>query len=562
MNPLLGVFYHWLGGLASGSFYVPFRGVKKWSWEVYWLAAGVFSWIFAPWIAAILLTRDLIPVLQEAVSHEPTAVGLGFLFGMMWGAGGLTFGLTMRYLGMSLGMAIALGYCTVFGTIMPPLFKGEFVEKILSNDSGIVTLLGLGVCVLGIIIAAIAGMSKEREMSEKAKKAAIKEFSFVKGLLVATFSGIMSAGMSYGMGALQPMADISILHGTDDLWSQLPRLCVILAGGFTTNFLWCLFLFLKNGTGFQFFATRMTDDGKIVKGGPEIETAIDAPGEEMAKAIHNAQTDDVKTNSIASLRVPMIANYIFCAMAGVTWYLQFFFYSMGETKMGIYQFSSWPLHMASIMIFSSLWGLALKEWKGSSAFTKSILFVTLLTLIFSTIIMGYGTNIGKVETERKFAQGSNIIQLKRDVILAMERQDAGEIAGIPAPLSTHVHGIVAEARKIARFEKDERNGRIRIKGLLDDLKLVDQLSLNREDMEEAKKHASSAPPTEEKTRRAKITALASTVARMADEIPEAATAQDVAAKVTTLADAVAELTEILKPSCAGQKNPAPTTQEK
>jgi len=244
-------------------------------------------------------------------------------------------------------------------------------------------------------------------------------------------------------------------------------------------------------------------------------------------------------------------------MAGVTWYMQFFFYSMGETKMGIYQFSSWPLHMASIMIFSSLWGLALKEWKGSSAFTKSILFVTLLTLIFSTIIMGYGTNIGKVEKEREFAQRSAVIQLKRDVILALARQDdAREIAGIPAPLSAHVQGIVAEAREIAHFVKNEKTGRIKIEGLLDDLKLVDQLLLNREDTEEAKKHASSEPPTEEKTKQAKTTALASTIARMVDEIPTTTATNDIAAKVTALADAVAKLTEIQKPSPAGQENPA------
>jgi len=370
MNPFLGVFYHWLGGFASGSFYVPYRFVKNWSWEVYWLCGGFFSWIIAPWIAALLLTKNLFPVLAEAVSQHPSAVGWAFLFGMMWGLGGLTFGLTMRYLGMSLGMAVALGYCTVFGTIMPPIFKGEFGSKVLGTTSGIVILFGVGVCILGIVSAAFAGMSKEREMSEDAKKAAIKEFSFIKGLLVATFSGIFSAAMAYGMAAAMPIGEISLAHGTDKIWSELPRLCVILAGGFVTNFLWCAFLFWKNGTGRQFIEanTKETNASKKVQ------------------------------------RVPMISNYLFCAIAGTTWYLQFFFYSMGETKMGVYQFASWPLHMASIMIFSSLWGIVLLEWKGSSAYTKAVLGLTLTTLIFSTIVMGFGTHIGKVAKENEMRE--------------------------------------------------------------------------------------------------------------------------------------------------------------
>ena len=377
MNPFLGVFYHWLGGFASGSFYVPYRFVKNWSWEVYWLCGGFFSWIIAPWIAALLLTKNLFPVLAESVSQHPSAVGWAFLFGMMWGLGGLSYGLTMRYLGISLGTAVALGYCTVFGTIMPPIVKGEFGSIVLGTTSGVVILLGVGVCILGIVSAAFAGMSKEREMSEDAKKAAIKEFSFVKGLLVATFCGIMSAGMSYAMAAAEPIAEISLAHGTDTIWSQLPRLCVILAGGFVTNFLWCVFLFWKNGTGGQFF---------------------DA----------NIKESNVQTNGC---RVPMITNYIFCAIAGTTWYLQFFFYSMGETKMGVYQFVSWPLHMASIMIFSSLWGIVLLEWKGSSSYTKSVLGLTLTTLIFSTIVMGFGTHIGKVAKENEMRELAGQVNL-------------------------------------------------------------------------------------------------------------------------------------------------------
>ncbi|MGC1294159.1 MAG: L-rhamnose/proton symporter RhaT, partial [Alloacidobacterium sp.] len=183
-NPLLGVFFHWLGGLASASFYVPYRGVKRWAWETYWLVGGVFSWIIVPWLLAGLMTRDLLLVLHEA---PLSSLAWAFIFGVLWGLGGLTFGLTMRYLGMSLGMAVALGYTAVFGTLMPPIFRGQFVSEVLGTRSGIIILVGVAVCVAGIIFAGTAGISKERELSEEEKRASIKEFDLKRGLIVATF---------------------------------------------------------------------------------------------------------------------------------------------------------------------------------------------------------------------------------------------------------------------------------------------------------------------------------------------------------------------------------------
>ena len=171
-NPLLGVIFHWLGGLASGSFYVPYRGVKRWSWETYWLIGGFFSWIIAPVTLGTILTNDLPAVLREA---SGSTLFWCYFWGMMWGLGGLTFGLTMRYLGMSLGMAVALGYCAAFGTLMPPIFDEVFVSKVLGTTSGKVILAGVAVCVSGIAFAGKAGMSKEREMSAEQKQEVIKE---------------------------------------------------------------------------------------------------------------------------------------------------------------------------------------------------------------------------------------------------------------------------------------------------------------------------------------------------------------------------------------------------
>ncbi len=382
-NPILGVILHWLGGLASGSFYVPFRKVKNWAWETYWLIGGFFSWIIVPWILAGLMTADLRSVLHEAPT---SSIAWTYFFGVLWGLGGLTFGLTMRFLGMSLGMAVALGHTAAFGTLMPPIFRGEFQSMVLGTRSGLTILVGVGICLLGIVFAGAAGMSKEKELSEEQKRAAIKEFSLKKGLLVATFSGVMSACFAYGLAAGDPIKALTLRHGTSTLWQGLPVLVVLLLGGFTTNFVWCAALNIRNRTGYQYFSGEVR--GKVPVRGEEpiLENPTDAPGEEMAVAASSEGTD--------LARAPMFSNYFFSALAGTTWYFQFFFYTMGETQMGRYKFSSWTLHMASIMIFSTLWGIALKEWKGAGRRTKFLVAMSLFVLVASTVVVGYGNYLG------------------------------------------------------------------------------------------------------------------------------------------------------------------------
>lgn len=391
MNPILGVIFHWLGGLASGSFYVPYRGVRKWSWEVYWLVGGFFSWIICPWLLASLLTNDLFHVLHE---QSLTTLWWTYFFGAMWGVGGLTFGLSMRYLGMSLGMGVALGYCAAFGTLIPPILpqlfpKGAVVEtigQIASTPSGKVTLVGVLVCLIGIAVAALAGLAKEKEMPAAEKKKAIAEFNFSKGIVVATFSGIMSACFSFALTWGNPIGDASAQAGTTPLWTGLPKLCVVLLGGFTTNFLWCVALNIKNRTGYEYFSSSLRHPSPAREQETIIETALDAPSEEAVE--HSP-----KITSPNSLEIPLPRNYLFSAMAGVCWYFQFFFYTMGETKMGTYKFASWTLHMASIIIFSTIWGWILHEWKGSSRKTHGLIAAGIATLIFSTIIIGAGTYI-------------------------------------------------------------------------------------------------------------------------------------------------------------------------
>ena len=359
-NPLLGVFFHWLGGLASASFYVPYRGVKNWAWETFWLAGGMFSWVIAPWVLAFVMTNDLMAVLHESPA---SSLFWAYTFGALWGLGGLTFGLTMRYLGMSLGMAVALGYTAAFGTLLPPIFRGVFATEVLGTASGRVILAGVAVCLIGIGIAGAAGISKEHEMSEEKKRQAIKEFNLRRGLLVATFSGVMSSCFAYGLAAADPIKALTVQHGSTPLWQGLPALVVVLSGGFTTNFIWCVILNVRNRTGAQYFHTEV-----------RVEAAV---GAMQARVV----------------RAPMLSNYLFCALAGTTWYMQFFFYTMGETQMGRYKFSSWTLHMASIIIFSTLWGIALKEWSGVGPRTKLLVALTLAVLVGSTVIVGYGNKL-------------------------------------------------------------------------------------------------------------------------------------------------------------------------
>jgi L-rhamnose-H+ transport protein len=383
-NPFLGVFLHWLGGLASGSFYVPYKGVKKWSWETYWLVGGCFSWIICPWLFAYFMTNDLFGVLAKQTF---TTLAWTYLFGLLWGLGGLTYGLTMRYLGLSLGTGVALGYCAAFGTMVPPIIKslipnfhvfssGVGIVDIVQSTSGLVTLGGVAVCMIGIAVAAFAGYTKEAEMPEEQKKKSIKEFSFKKGILVATFCGIMSACFAFALQAGKDINAASLAAGTNAIWTGLPALPVLLLGGFTTNFIWCLILNVKNQTGYQYLASHVRAE-HAHHGGTD-------------GGAHGPVGTGAAAPTSADLQIPKLNNYLFSALAGTTWYFQFFFYTMGATQMGKYDFASWTLHMSSIIIFATMWGWIFHEWKGATKKVHLLITGGIATLILATIIIGFG----------------------------------------------------------------------------------------------------------------------------------------------------------------------------
>jgi L-rhamnose-H+ transport protein len=294
--------------------------------------------------------------------------------------------LTMRYLGLSLGTGVALGYCAAFGTLVPPIFKAitpdffvfagsKSIVELIHTTSGQVTLAGVGVCMVGIAIAAYAGYTKEARMPEEQKKKSIKEFNFTKGILVATFCGIMSACFAFALQAGKPINAASLAAGTKDIWTGLPALPVLLLGGFTTNFIWCVLLNIKNGTGYQYLASHVKPE-HAHHGGTGSEHA---PVEASAGG---APTD---------LKIPVVPNYLFSALAGTTWYFQFFFYTMGATQMVPYDFASWTLHMSSIIIFATMWGWIFHEWKGSGNKAHLLIGGGVATLVLSTVVIGLGT---------------------------------------------------------------------------------------------------------------------------------------------------------------------------
>jgi L-rhamnose-H+ transport protein len=347
MDPALGIFLNVIGSLAGASFYLPFRKVRNWSWETYWLVCGLFTWIIVPWLIAILTVPDLLSVIGEA---PPQSLLWTFIFGMCWGVGGLTFGLSLRYLGMSLGMAMVLGITTIVGTLVPPIFAGEFVSLIMST-SGQVTMAGLFVCLAGIVFAGWAGVSKENEQSPEDKQKYIKDFNFRSGLFVAVISGIMSACFAFAIEAGKPIADTALKFGTSELWKNNVELIFIMGGGFITNAIFCIFMNIKNRS-----------------------------------------ISDYTHSGDASIWI----NYLFSTIAGIIAFMEFMFYGMAITKMGKSDFVSFSIHLAFIIIFSTMWGWITNEWKGSSKRTVILIVTGILVLILSSVVMGFGNYLSTI----------------------------------------------------------------------------------------------------------------------------------------------------------------------
>lgn len=333
---------HAIGGFAAGSFYLPLKQVRNWAWESAWIVNGFFSWIIAPLVVAILTVPMMLSVILGA---PPMSLMWTFVFGMLWGVGGLTFGLSVRYLGMSLGYGVALGFCAAFGTLVPAVHDGSIMQ-LLTTVPGWVILSGIFACLLGIGICGYAGQLKEKAHSAGGETK--EDFNLTRGLLVAGFAGLMSACMAFAFAAGIPVADAAREAGTAPLWVNSAVLVVILLGGFLTNIIWCGYLLVKKGTWKDY---------------------------------------------VNGDRASLARNYSFAAIAGVVWYLQFMFYGMGSTMMGAYDFTSWTLHMSFIILASNIWSLTLKEWQGAGRKAIQTLVSGILVITLSTVLIGLGNHM-------------------------------------------------------------------------------------------------------------------------------------------------------------------------
>ncbi len=321
-NPFVGVGFHAAGGVAHGSFYVPLKRVQAWAWESAWLAQGIAAWGIMPWLVASLTgTR---PAAALAAAPWP-AIGLAFGFGAMWGCGSLTFGLSMRYLGMSLGQAVALGYTVSLGTLVPPLLKGELMA-LAGGWGGRLVLLGVLICLGGIGLCGLAGWRRERECA--ARTAGDGRKSLALGFAVATFSGIMSAGFAFGIQAGRPIAEAALDNGAPEIFQNGPVFVMVMAGGLAVNLLWCLYLGLRNGT-FGDYVGRASGRPPDWTGSPT-------------------------RPSNAGI---LWRNYGWASLSGATWYVGFMLYGIGSTFMGRYDFTSWSIHLAFVIVFSTLCGI-------------------------------------------------------------------------------------------------------------------------------------------------------------------------------------------------------------
>jgi len=339
MNTLIGLLIIAVGSLGQSSSYVPINKVKNWSWECFWLIQGIFAWLVFPLLGAMLA----IPAghsLTEVWAAAGSAVWKSIGYGVLWGIGGLTFGLSMRYLGVALGQSLALGTCSAFGTLIPALIKGD---DLFSGD-GLILLIGVSIAIAGIAIIGYAGALKSRNMSDEEKRKAVKDFALKKGVLIALLAGIMSACFNLGLEAGSPVKAYLASLGANELLVLNPVILLVTIGGFITNACYCLFQNFKNDS----FKDYTSSTGGV-----------------------------------------WVNNLLFCALAGLLWYSQFFGLGVGQSFFepgSVMMAFSWSILMSLNVIFSNLWGIILKEWKGSGQKTIAVLIAGLTVLIISIIL--------------------------------------------------------------------------------------------------------------------------------------------------------------------------------
>lgn len=340
MNIILGLIIIAIGAFCQSSCYVPINRIKDWSWESYWIVQGVFAWLLLPLLGALLAVPAGHSLAELFSSDNSFNILMTVVFGMLWGVGGLTFGLSMRYLGVALGQSIALGTCAGLGTVMGPVLLNLFFpEQDALSSLTFSVIAGVLVTLLGIAIIGVAGSMKSASLSEEEKRAAVKDFNFPKGLAIALLAGFMSGCFNVGLAF---GADINFGELTPDMYKTLPATLLVTVGGFLTNAVYCFWQNSRNNTW-----------GDYSKG-------------------------SVWGN-----------NALFCLLAGGLWYSQFFGLSLGKgflTESPTLMTLSFCILMALNVVFSNVWGIILKEWQGCSRKTITVLVVGIAVLVLSCFL--------------------------------------------------------------------------------------------------------------------------------------------------------------------------------
>jgi len=354
MELINGVLFHATGASSAALCYTPEKKVVGWSWQTYWLAQAFVCWLALPVILAFVTIPQLATVLKEAPS---SAMINSFLLGMAYGVGGTAFGIAIRYVGFSLTYAIAVGISCVLGTLLPPLVHGTLGDVLKSNGASFL-IFGIVLGAIGIALCGMAGRNKEKDIEKtQADKTDIEKtgsikstFSLAKGLPLCLLAGILSALYGFSLDQGQPIADVAAKYGADNFQGNVIYIFSN-SGAFVTTLFYCLYLHKKNNS-FKEYGTA--GSGSLAK------------------------------------------NYLMSLLTGVLWYGQFFFYGLGHVRMGNYKFTSWAIHMIMLVLFSSIAGLIMKEWKNCSAVTRRLLILALLVLIAAVLLLTYGNYLGGV----------------------------------------------------------------------------------------------------------------------------------------------------------------------
>jgi L-rhamnose-proton symport protein (RhaT). len=342
MEVITGILYHSVGASCASLCYTPQKKVVKWSWQTYWLAQAAICWLLLPLLIAWLTIPQLSVVLHEAPTD---AMWKTFLLGAAYGIGGTAFGMAIRYVGFSLTYAIAVGISCVLGTLIPPMVAGELAELFSRQGSGFV-ISGIAVGALGIVLCGIAGRFKEQDIERKQNTNT--SFSLAKGLPLCFLAGVLSAVYGFSLSQGQPIADVAAKYGSGNLQGNVIYIFSN-TGAFVTTLIYCLYLHKKEKTFGEY--TRVAG-GKLG------------------------------------------LNFMLAILTGMLWYSQFFFYGLGHVRMGAFQFTSWAIHMIMLVLFSTIAGLVMKEWKGCRHNTVNMLVAALLVLISAVLVLTYGNYLG------------------------------------------------------------------------------------------------------------------------------------------------------------------------